>query len=132
MSCNGNCELCPRLILSNAVTFTGGNLVINIPDGNYQRNCRYCIVVAQSIPAAATISAPVFITIGADATLYPVNKRDCTQATACAIRTRKKYPVTVSTTATGGSFRLCSKVCCAPNNALASLPAPAAAAGDGA
>lgn len=132
MSCNGNCELCPRLILSNAVTFAGGNLVINIPDGNYQRDYRYCIVVAQSIPAAATISAPVFITIGADATLYPVNKRDCAQATACAIRTRKKYPVTVSTTATGGSFRLCSKVCCAPNNALASLPAPAAAAGDGA
>lgn len=131
MSCNGNCELCPKLILSNAVTFAGGNLVINIPDGNYQRNCRYCIVVAQSIPAAATISAPVFITIGADATLYPVNKRDCTQATACAIRTRKKYPMTVSTTATGGSFRLCNKVCCTPNDALASLPAPAAAAGDG-
>lgn len=128
MTCNGNCKLCPRLIISSAVTFTGGNLIINIPEGNYQRNCRYCIVIAQSIPATATINAPVFITIGTGTALYPLNKCDCTQATACAIRTRTKYPVTVSTTATGGSFRLCNKVCCASNNALQSLPAPDVAA----
>ena len=132
MTCNGNCKLCPRLILSTAVTFTGGNLVINIPDGNYQRNGRYCIVVAQSIPTTATIGAPVFVTIGAGTTLYPLNRCDCNQATACAIRTRTRYPVTVSTTATGGSFKLCNKVCCVPDNGLASLPAPAAAVGDGA
>lgn len=132
MTCNGNCKLCPRLILSTAVTFTGGNLVINIPDGNYQRNGRYCIVVAQSIPTTATIGAPVFVTIGAGTTLYPLNRCDCNQATACAIRTRTKYPVTVNTTATGGSFKLHNKVCCVPDGALASLPAPAEAVGDGA
>ena len=133
MSCNGNCELCPNLVISTAVTFTNGNLVINIPDGTYRNGCRYCIVVAQSIPTTATIGAPVYITIGADATLYPLNRRNCSQATVCAIRTRTKYPVAVNTTATGGSFKLCRKVCCAPNNALASLPVSAAAAGgDGA
>ena len=131
MTCNGNCKLCPRLILSTAVTFTNGNLVINIPEGNYQRDCGYCIVVAQSIPDTATINAPVFVTIGAGTTLYPLNKRNCTQTTACAIRTRTKYPVKVNTTAAGGSFRLCGKVCCGPDNALASLPAPEVTAGDG-
>lgn len=136
MDCNGNCKLCPRLIISTAVTFTGGNLIINIPEGSYQRGCHYCIVIAQSIPAAATINAPVYITIGADTVLYPLNKCDCTPATACLIHARMKYPVTVNTTATGGSFRLRRKVCCAPVDGLASLPAPAAAAalvtGDGA
>lgn len=131
MACNGNCKLCPRLIISSAVTFAGGNLIINIPAGGYQRGCRYCIVIAQSIPATATVNAPVFITIGTGATLYPLNKCDCAQATACSIRTRTKYHVTVSTTPTGGSFRLCNKVCCASNNALASLPAPAVAAESG-
>ena len=132
MSCNGNCKLCPRLIISTAVTFTGGNLIINIPTGNYQRNCRYCIVIAQSVPETATIGAPVYITIGNGTTLYPLNKRDCSQATACTINARRRYAVTVGTTATGGSFKLCNKVCCELDNSLASLPAPSDAGGGGA
>lgn len=130
------CKLCNKFILSNSVTFSGGNLLINIPQGNYSNRGKYCIVIAQSIPAATTINAPVYITIGSAATtLYPLNRRNCAQATACSIRTRTVYPVCVVTTATGGSFRLQANVPCAPNNALASLPAPATAvstAGNGA
>lgn len=133
--CKRACRLCDRLIISSAVTFTGGNLIINLPAGSYANHCRYCIVVAQSIPAAATINAPVYVTIGTSPTLYPLQRCDCTQATACQIRTRTKYRVIVATTAAGGSFRLLDKThCCAPNNALQSLPAPAvtAAEADGA
>lgn len=130
--CGNKCQLCDRFVISTAVTFTGGNLVINIPAGNYGDGCKYCIVVAQTIPATATINAPVYITIGSAATLYPVNRCDCSQATACAIRTRTKYAVRVVTTATGGSFRMTDRrVCCCAPTTLKSLPAPVAAAAGG-
>ena len=92
MSCKNVCKLCDKLIISTAVTFTAGTgLVITIPDGSYNDGCKYCIVVAQSIPSATTITTPVFIQIGTGTELYPVNKCDCTQVTACGIRTRTKY-----------------------------------------
>lgn len=129
---NSPCKLCSRLIISDSVTFTGGNLLIDIPAGNYGNGCKYCVVVAQTIPETATINAPVYITIGGDtATLYPLTKRNCAQATACAIRTRTRYAVCVSTTPTGGSFRLMGNLPCAPSNVLRSLPAPAAAPAGG-
>lgn len=124
------CKLCPRIKISQAVTFTGGNLVINLPAGAYNNCEEYCIVVAQSIPATTTINAPVFVTIGTGTQLYPLTKCDCAQATACGIRTRTRYAVRVSTTPTGGSFRLLGRTCCAPNNNLQSIngTAPAVAA----
>lgn len=127
--CGNACGLCPRLIISDAVTFTGGNLVIDLPAGSYGRNGKYCIVVAQAIPTETTIDAPVFITIGGDAaTLYPLTQCDCAQVTACGIKTRTRYSVSVETTATGGSFRVRGRLCGGRNNELLSLPAPAAAA----
>lgn len=121
MSCKPACKLCDRLVISQAVTFTGGNLIINIPAGSYNNNERYCIVVAQAIPAATTINAPVFVTIGTGTTLYPLDKCNCAQATACGIRSRTRYAVRVATTPTGGSFRLLGRTCCAPNNSLRSI-----------
>ena len=35
MSCPTTKKLCKRLVISQAVTFTDGNLVINLPAGNY-------------------------------------------------------------------------------------------------
>ena len=37
------------------------------------------------------------------------------------LRTRTRYSVCVSTTATGGTFKLIGKPCCAPNNRLTSI-----------
>ena len=133
MSCNYVCKLCDRLIISDAVTFTAGTgLIINIPAGSYADGCKYCIVVAQTIPAATTITAPVFITIGDGTELYPLNKCDCTQVTACSIRTRTRYATRVETSATTGVFKLLGKVCCSPNNNLTAIdgtaPTPAAGA----
>ena len=132
MSCKPVCKLCDRLVLSQSVIFTGGNLVIHIPPGSYNNGEKYCIVIAQAIPAATTINAPVFIAIGSGAVLYPLTKCNCAQVTACGIRTRTRYSTSVSTSATGGSFRLLGRTCCAPNNALASIngTAPVATGGE--
>lgn len=130
MSCKNVCRLCPNLIISESVTFTAGTgLIINIPGGSYSDNCKYCIVVAQSIPAETTITAPVFITIGDGTELYPLNKCDCTQATACSIRTRTKYATMVETSATTGVFKLLGRVACAPNNNLTAIDGTAPVAG---
>lgn len=60
MACKNTCKLCDRLIISQSITFTGGNLVINLPAGSYNNNCKYCIVLAQAIPTTTTIGAPVY------------------------------------------------------------------------
>lgn len=121
MACKPNCKLCRRLIISQAVTFTGGNLVINLPAGSYNDGERYCIVVAQAIPATATINAPVVITIGTGTQQYPLTNRCCAPVTACGIRTRTRYATRVATTGTGGTFRLLGSTCPCPTNNLASI-----------
>ena len=130
MACKNVCKLCDRLIISTAVTFTAGTgLIITIPEGSYQDGCKYCIVVAQTIPAATTITAPVFIQIGDGTELYPLNKCDCTQATACSIRTRTKYSTRVETSATTGVFKLLGNIPCSPNNNLTAIDGTAPVAG---
>lgn len=130
--CKNVCRLCDRLVLSQAVTFAAGVLTINLPAGSYADGCKYCIVIAQAIPAATTINAPVVITIGAGTVTYPLTNSCCAQVTACALRTRTKYSTVVSTSANGGSFKLLGKPCCAPNNTLAAIDGTAVAAGGGA
>lgn len=121
MACKTSCQLCSRLIISESVAFTDGNLVIDLPAGAYSDGGKYCIVVAQSIPTDTTINAPVYITIGGGTVLYPLDKCDCTQAVACSIRTRTRYATRVNTTATGGTFKLLGRVCCAPDNSLTAI-----------
>lgn len=133
-NCKNVCRLCDRLILSQSVVFTSGTgLIITIPEGAYNDGQKYCIVIAQSIPAETTISAPVFVKIGTGSVLYPLDKCDCTQATACSMRTRTKYSTRVETTPTGGIFKLLGNVCCAPNNNLRSIngTAPVVTTGGG-
>lgn len=131
-SCVG--KLCKRFILSQAVTFADGTLTINLPAGSYANGGRYCIVVAQAIPAETTITAPVVITIGTGTEEYPLVNRCCAQVTACGIRTRTRYATVVSTDATGGTFRMLGNPCCSPNNRLTAIdgtaPAEPAEGGD--
>ncbi len=121
MACKPICRLCDRLVISNAVAFTGANLVINLPAGSYQNREKYCIVIAQTIPATTTINAPVFITIGAGTELYPLTKPNCSQVTACSLRTRTRYSTCLVTTPTTATFRLLGYPCCSPNNDLLSV-----------
>ena len=121
------CKLCDRLVISQAVTFAGGVLTINLPAGSYNDGQRYCIVIAQTIPDTATITAPVVVTIGDGTVTYPLVDQCCAQVTACALRTRTRYAVRVATSATGGSFKMLGRGCCAPNNNLAAIDGTAPA-----
>ncbi len=121
MNCRNVCHLCDNFIISNSVTFTGGNLVINLPAGSYANNRKVCIVVAQSIPDTTTINAPVYITIGSGTVLYPLVKRNCRQVTACGLRTRTRYSTIVETTNDSGLFRMLGNPCCSPDNRLAAI-----------
>ena len=121
------CKLCDRLVISQAVTFASGVLTINLPAGSYNDGQRYCIVIAQTIPDTATITAPVVVTIGDGTVNYPLVDQCCAQVTACALRTRTRYAVRVATSATGGSFKMLGRGCCAPNNNLAAIDGTAPA-----
>lgn len=121
MPCKNICNLCPNLVISQSVNFTDGNLVIVVPSGTYENGRKICIVVAQSIPEATTITAPVMIQIGTGTTLYPLQNRCCAQVTASGIRTRTKYATRVATSATGGVFKMLGNPACSPSNNLTAI-----------
>lgn len=127
MSCSYTCHLCNRLIISESVTYTAPNLIINLPAGSYNNGETYCIVLAQTIPDTTTITAPVFITIGDGTELYPLTNTCCTQVSACAVRTRTRYKTRVATSATGGSFRLLGKGFCNRETVLPAIDGTAPA-----
>jgi hypothetical protein len=125
--CNNSCNECPRKIFSTSisvVTVDGTDtLVIDVPQQSF-RNCqRGCIVLVQTIPLTATIGMPVAISIGGvTTTVYPVVSCDCSQVTACALRTRRRYPFKIMTTSTGGVFKILRNLSCAPDNSLMVIP----------
>ena len=129
MGCNTVCKLCDRLVISQAVTFADDTLTINIPAGTYMDGCKYCIVIAQTIPAATTITAPVVITIGDGTEEYPLTNRCCAQVVASALRTRTRYSTVVGTDSTGGVFKMLGRGCCSPDNSLAAIDGTAPTAG---
>ena len=126
------CKLCPQLIMSESVTFAADTLTVNIPAGSYNAGEKYCIVVAQAIPTTTTIAAPVVITIGDGTVEYPLVNRCGAQVLAAGLRTRTKYATCVSTTATGGSFRMLGNPACTADYSLASIDGTAPAAEGGA
>lgn len=121
MACKNVCRLCDRLVLSQAITFTGGNLVVNLPAGSYNNNEKYCIILAQTIPSTTTINAPVVFTIGTGTQQYQLVNRCCRPVTACGVRTRTKYSVCVETTAATAVFKMLGNPSCQPNNNLRSV-----------
>ena len=121
MACRNVCKLCDRLVISSAVIFSDGTLNINLPAGAYADGEKYCIVVAQTIPDTATITAPVVVTVGDGTAQYPLVRSDCSQVTAAALRTRTRYATRVSTNANGGVFKMLGHGCSTPDNTLAAL-----------
>lgn len=130
MGCPVNSKyLCERVILSQAVTFAGDTLTINIPAGSYGNKEKYCLIVAQEIPDDTTIAATVVITIGTDTTEYPLLTCCGAEVTAGQIEYRRKYPVVVSTSVASGAFRVLEKLCCGRSLAAPVLPIEAATDG---
>ena len=121
MACKSSCHLCRRLRISTAVTYTAPNLVITIPAGSYQNCEKYCIIVAQSIPATTTVDAPVMIQIGDGPVLYPLQKCNGRPVTARNISPRHRYSTRVLTTADSGIFRLVGNICCPSSDNLAAI-----------
>lgn len=112
-NCKNICSLCPRLIISTAVNFDAATnaLLINIPAQTYSNNCKYCLVVTQTIPTTTRINSLVFITVTGSTTRFPLVSCDCDQVTACQIRTRTRYATVVNTNTVSGVFRLCGRLC---------------------
>jgi len=132
MACKNVCRLCNHLVISESVEFTDGNLVITLPANSFDNGEKVCIVIAQTIPAETTITAPVVIQIGEGAEQYPLTTRCCAQVTACGVRTRTRYATRVVTSAVGATFSMLGDPSCIPNYNLQSIngTAPAAPTGN--
>lgn len=138
MACSNVQKLCNNVVLSQSVTFAAGTgtapgtLTIDLPAGSYANGQKYCIVIAQAIPAATTITANVVFTIGGvTTTTYPLINCNGTNVQASAISTRTRYATRVATNIGSGVFQLLGNInCCAcrRNTTAAALPITTAAA----
>lgn len=105
MACKNICRVCKRLIVSQGVTFASGVLTIDIPAGTYNSGEKYCIVIAQPIPDAATINSPVVISIDGEGG-YPLYTTRCVPAVSSQLHTRTRYSTRVVTSASTAHFQL--------------------------
>lgn len=121
MACKSVCQLCKKLVISQAINFTDNTLIVDLPAGSYQDGCKYCVIFAQTIPQTATIGSNVVFTIGSGTVQYPLVNRCCRPVTACGIRTRTKYSVVVETTASGATFKMLGNPACSPSNNLTAI-----------
>lgn len=109
-------RLCNNFILSTSVTVVGTSLVVNIP--TLPCTCG-CIAISQAIPAAATVNMPVFITVGTDATQYPLVDNCGVQISAGRLDIRNRYPFKFITANTTSIFKVCGSRC--PYNIIPGL-----------
>ena len=121
MACKSVCQVCKKLVISQAINFTDNTLIVDLPAGSYQDGCKYCIIFAQAIPQTATIGSNVVFTIGSGTVQYPLVNRCCRPVTACGIRTRTKYSGVVETTASGATFKMLGNPACSPSNNLTAI-----------
>lgn len=121
MACKSVCQVCKKLVISQAINFTDNTLIVDLPAGSYQDGCKYCIIFAQAIPQTATIGSNVVFTIGSGTVQYPLVNRCCRPVTVCGVRTRTKYSVAVETTASGATFKMLGNPACSPSNNLTAI-----------
>lgn len=121
MACKNQCRLCRRFIISTAVTWNGTNVVVTIPAGSYLNNEKYCLVIAQQIPAAATINSTVLIQVGTGTQTYPLVRCNCRPFLAKDLSTRTRYSTCLETTPTSAVFRFIGRQCCQPDSNLTSV-----------
>ena len=125
MECIRDCKLCNRLVLSTAINYdaTTDRVLVGLPADVFANGQKYCIVLAQAIPTAATINSQVFFTIGTNPTQYSFVDRCCTPIYATQIRTRKIYSVKVNTSIDTGVFKYVGSCLPSANRAVSnSLP----------
>ena len=118
MKCKG--RLCPNFILSTSVTVVGTSLVVNVPALPCTSGC---LVIAQAIPAAATVNMPVVITVGTGTTQYPLVDACGVQLSAGRLDIRHRYPFRFISANTASIFKICGARC--PYNTIPGLTVPA-------
>lgn len=91
------CGGCSHFVRTNSVTLTADVLILNIPDSTYSNKEKVCICVAQSIPEGVTSANTVAVTIGTEATQYPLRTKCGNNVHADQIRSRKVYHTNVAT-----------------------------------
>ena len=110
MSCiysNACGKICPRFVVTTAVAFTGGTLILTLPDDvTYENGEKYCIVIGQTIPDTTTLNAPVVAVVGASTTQFPLITRCGAQVVSQQVNTRVKYPICVTTSTASGTLRV--------------------------
>ena len=107
MNCNkcGCCDECNRKVYVNTAAFADGTLTLTLPDNiSYNDGCKYCFIITTALPDEATINAPVVAVIGTGTVEFPLFTRCGAQVVAQQLRTRRRYPFRVSTSATSGSI----------------------------
>lgn len=111
MECIRNCKLCNNLILSTAINYDAATdrILVGLPANTFENCQKYCIVLAQTIPEAATINSQVFFTVGTNPTQYPFVNKDCTPVFATQVRTRRIYSTRVNTSIETGVFKYVGK-----------------------
>lgn len=90
------CGGCVHFVRTNSVTLVGNVLVLNIPQKTYSNKEKVCICIAQAIPEIVSADT-VAITIGAEATQYPLRTKCGNDVHADQIRSRKVYHTNVAT-----------------------------------
>lgn len=107
MECIKNCKLCKKFILSTAINYDAATntVIVGLPANTFENCQRYCIVLAQTLPEAATINSQVVFTIGTNTTQYPFLNKNCVPVYVSQVRTRRIYPIKVNTTINEGVFK---------------------------
>lgn len=123
MACKYKCgKLCPNFVVTTAVAFAGGTLALTLPEDITYTDChKYCIVIGQTIPDTTTLNADVVAVIGTGTVEFPLVTKCGTTVVAQQIGTRRKYPVSINTTATGGNIRVLCDLPCVDTTALGAL-----------
>lgn len=119
------CGGCCHFVRTTSVTLTGGVLILNIPQNTYRNGEKVCICVAQAIPDGVTSADTVAITIGTDATQYPLRTKCGNNVHADQIRSRKVYHTYVATDT--GTFVVSSCELCKTGFNFPTIPAAAPA-----
>lgn len=104
MAC-GSCRECSRKVYVATTAFTDGNLVLTLPStAAYNKGCKYCLIITTALPAGLTRNAPVVAVVGDGTTQFPLLTRCGAPVLEQQISPRRRYPVRVNTTASGGSL----------------------------
>ena len=109
MNCNKNCQVCPNLVASTAVTVTASAMQITIPTMALNDNRRICLVIANNFASASPL--PVQLVDGTS-TIELLNRYG-KPVYSDQLRTRKIYKLRINTAAPNAIVTSCNLFCTA-------------------